>query len=383
MGSFGVTGWHNIAACDGPGVTVGRSGASIGVVSYVEEDYWPLNTCLYVRDFLGNSPRFAYYLLKTLDLARLNSGSAQPSLNRNFVHAVHVAIPSRSEQDAIASILASLDDKINLRRRMNDTLEAMARAIFKDWFVDFGPTRAKMEGRSPYLSPELWALFPNQINIEGKPEGWPSVKLGDLCARVAMGPFGSDITTSNFIAHGVPVVRGGNLKDDFVDANFVFVSDGKADSLRNSNAFPEDIVVTHRGTLGQVGIIPKEAKYPRYVVSQSQMLVAANASKASPRFLFEFLRSEFGMHQLLAHTSQVGVPAIARPTTSLKALNVVLPSRLALLRFDDLLEPLVKQQSSNKSEMQTLADMRDLLLPRLMSGEIGLKGMEKVVATAA
>ena len=76
------------------------------------------------------------------------------------------------EQPAIASILGALDDKIDLNRRMNETLEAMARAIFKDWFVDFGPTRAKMEGRAPYLAPEIWALFPERLDDEGKPEGW-------------------------------------------------------------------------------------------------------------------------------------------------------------------------------------------------------------------
>jgi type I restriction enzyme S subunit len=259
MGSFGVTGWHDEAACEGPGVTIGRSGASIGVVSYIEGDYWPLNTCLYVRDFHGNNPRFAYYFLKTLDLARLNSGSAQPSLNRNFVHPVPAIFPDPPEQEAIASILGALDDRIELNRRMNETLEALARAIFKDWFVDFGPTRAKAEGRAPpRLSPDIADLFPSALDDEDKPVGWEASKLGDLCARVAMGPFGSDITTDNFVEFGVPVIRGGNLKNGFIDESFVYLTEAKADSLKNANAFAQDIVITHRGTLGQVGIIPKK-----------------------------------------------------------------------------------------------------------------------------
>jgi type I restriction enzyme S subunit len=93
MGSFGITGRHNVAACKGPGVTVGRSGASAGTVCYIGEDYWPLNTCLYVRDFKGNDQRFVYHFLKTIDLAGMNSGSAQPSLNRNFVHPMPVRFP--------------------------------------------------------------------------------------------------------------------------------------------------------------------------------------------------------------------------------------------------------------------------------------------------
>lgn len=85
MGSFGITGYHDTSIATGPGVTVGRSGGSFGVVTYVPDDYWPLNTALYVIDFHGNDPRFAYYLLKSLDFTRYNSGSAQPSLNRNFI----------------------------------------------------------------------------------------------------------------------------------------------------------------------------------------------------------------------------------------------------------------------------------------------------------
>ena len=84
--------------------------------------------------------------------------------------------PARDQLD-IASTLGALDDKIDLNRRMNETLEAMARAIFKDWFVDFGPTRAKMESRAPYLAPEIWALFPDRLDDEGKPEGGRSARL--------------------------------------------------------------------------------------------------------------------------------------------------------------------------------------------------------------
>ncbi|MEI6987099.1 MAG: restriction endonuclease subunit S, partial [Rhodospirillaceae bacterium] len=179
VGSFGITGRHHVPACKGPGVCVGRSGASIGALTYVDEDYWPLNTCLYVKDFHGNNPRFAYYFLKTVDFVALNSGSAQPSLNRNFVHPVPARFPKPKEQTAIASLLGALDDKIDLNRRMNETLEAMARAIFKDWFVDFGPVRAKAEGRPPYLAPELWSLFPNALDDEDKPVGWKIATLGE------------------------------------------------------------------------------------------------------------------------------------------------------------------------------------------------------------
>ena len=93
LGSFGVTGHHDTAIIQGPGVTVGRSGASIGVATYSPVDFWPLNTTLFVKDFCGNDERFAYYFLRSIDFRRFNSGSAQPSLNRNFVHPIPIRIP--------------------------------------------------------------------------------------------------------------------------------------------------------------------------------------------------------------------------------------------------------------------------------------------------
>jgi type I restriction enzyme, S subunit len=327
--------------------------------------------------YFFNSP-VGFHRLDTIRRQVAVAGITGTDLSR-----LTIPLPRIMEQRAIADLLGSLDDKIDLNRSMNETLEAMARAIFKDWFVDFGPTRAKMEGRAPYLAPDIWRLFPARLDDGGRPVGWGFVKLGDLCARVAMGPFGSDITTDNFVDHGVPIIRGGNLRRGFIDDGFVYVTEEKADSLKNANAFPEDIVITHRGTLGQVGIIPKTPNHPRYVVSQSQMLLSANPHRASPRFIFEFLRSERGMQQLLAFTSQVGVPAISRPTTSLKVLEVVAPSSEILVHFDNLLAPLVDREIANISETRRLTDLRDLLLPKLMSGEVLLRDAEKIAGAAA
>ena len=325
--------------------------------------------------FTETTREFAYYFLKTLDLAHFNSGSAQPSLNRNYIHPLHVRLPGRTEQDAIVDLLGALDDKIELNRRMNETLEAMARAIFRDWFVDFGPARAKQEGREPYLVPEIWSLFPDRLDVDGNPEGWVEKRLGDVCSRVAIGPFGSDITTDNFVEEGVPVIRGGNLKEGFVDEGFVYLTETKADQLKNANAFPDDIILTHRGTLGQVGIIPKKPFFPRYVISQSQMLLTVDRELSTPRFVFEFLRSPYGNDQLLANTSQTGVPAIARPTTSLKSLLLTLPPMNVLRAFEEILAPLVDRMHAGSVESRVLANLRDLLLPKLMSGEVRLKNV--------
>ncbi|WFN36722.1 restriction endonuclease subunit S [Methanomicrobium antiquum] len=151
--------------------------------------------------------------------------------------------------------------------------------------------------------------------------------LKEIGDNFSMGPFGSDIKSSNFVKSGIPVIRGGNLVDcKFHDEGFVFLTDEKADELKNSNAFPGDIVFTHRGTLGQVAIIPKDVKYSRYVISQSQMKMSCNPEKANPMYVYYYFISPFGQHELLKNTSTTGVPAISRPLTSLKSMRISLPS---------------------------------------------------------
>jgi type I restriction enzyme, S subunit len=132
IGSFGVTGFHDRSLYAGPGVAIGRSGASIGAATFVDLDFWPLNTCLFVCDFKGNDPRWVYRMLDQIDFAGFNSGSAQPSLNRNFLRSIPVSVPSLEEQRAIAEVLGALDDKIAANEHtvavMDDLSFALVRA---------------------------------------------------------------------------------------------------------------------------------------------------------------------------------------------------------------------------------------------------------------
>ncbi|GIK76310.1 MAG: hypothetical protein BroJett021_52980 [Chloroflexota bacterium] len=129
----------------------GRYG-TLGEVFYLTEDFWPLNTTLYVQDFKGNYPLFIYYLLQGLDFSGYSDKSSVPGLNRNHLHTMQVCIPPLPEQRAIAHILGTLDDKIELNRRMNATLEAITRAIFKSWFVDFDPVQRQLRTTANRLS---------------------------------------------------------------------------------------------------------------------------------------------------------------------------------------------------------------------------------------
>jgi type I restriction enzyme, S subunit len=170
-----------------------------------------------------------------------------------------------------------------------------------------------------------------QTAIGAIPSDWASSSIEAIASpkkgSLSMGPFGSNITKDNFKPAGVPVIRGNNLTEYcFHDSHFVFLSEEKADELRSSNAKPEDLVITHRGTLGQVGIIPTNSKYKRYVVSQSGMKLTCDKEKVNPRFVFYWLKSPKGQQELLRNTSQTGVPAIAQPLSSLRKVKLPLPS---------------------------------------------------------
>lgn len=153
------------------------------------------------------------------------------------------------------------------------------------------------------------------------------IALRDISTDIAMGPFGSNLKADNFVNEGVPVIRGANLPGFYVDlSDVVYVSEEKADTLGRANAYPGDIVVTHRGTLGQVSMIPRTEQRMRYVVSQSQMRISINESIAVPEYVTYWFRSRIGQRVLLAFATQTGVPAIAQPTSSLRSIKVPLPS---------------------------------------------------------
>ena len=188
-------------------------------------------------------------------------------------------------------------------------------------------------------------------------EDWQETRIEDIAERIAMGPFGSDIKVDNFVPQGVPIIRGGNLSSGrFNDDNFVYLTEEKADKLSAANAFQDDIVFTHRGTLGQVGIIPK-TKFARYVVSQSQMKLTCKTNLAAPPFIYYFFKSNIGQQALLINTSQTGVPAISRPVTSLKNITILLPSLPEQRRIAHILGTLDDKIENNRKTAKTLEAM--------------------------
>ncbi|ODQ07309.1 restriction endonuclease subunit S [Shigella sp. FC1655] len=176
-----------------------------------------------------------------------------------------------------------------------------------------------------------------------------------------MGPFGSNIKADNFVPSGVPVIRGTNMNyAKYVDGNFVYLTDEKADELIGSNCKPNDLVFTHRGTIGQVALIPHN-KYSRYVISQSGMKLTVNQSIVNSEFLFYFFKSDYGQYQILKYEAQVGVPSISNPLTSLKEMNVPVPLLTeqkaivsVLSSLDNKIDLLHRQNKTLESMAETL-----------------------------
>lgn len=160
---------------------------------------------------------------------------------------------------------------------------------------------------------------------------WAFVEYNSLAAEersaFSMGPFGSKITKDNYVTSGIPVVRGVNLaRGVFVDDDFVFITADKADEIMSANVEPGDLIFTHRGTIGQVSMIPRKPRFDRYVIGSSQVKARLDKSKAVPEFYYYWFQSTEGQRSILANASTVGVPGIATPLTSIRKLKVPLPN---------------------------------------------------------
>jgi type I restriction enzyme S subunit len=364
MGSFGLTGYHDESKTAGPGVTVGRSGASYGVVCYCPIDYWPLNTALYVNDFHGNDPRFAYYFLKSIDFSAFNSGSAQPSLNRNFIHPIRVRVPDIHGQLSIAEILSSLDDKIELNRRMNETLEALARAVFKAWFVDFEPVKAKAAGATsfPGMPQEVFDELPSEL-VEGgdqeAPKGWPFKPVSELfevnpTRRLSKGTVAPYLEMANMPTHGhAPdewVNRPFNSGMRFINGDTLVAR--ITPCLENGKTAYVDFLADDEIGWGSTEYIVLRPK-PSLPTTYAYCLARTESFR---EFLIQNMTGTSG-RQRVSHTALVHI-IIAEPFP------------IVAQAFGELVDPWFALVRSHKLESKTLAAIRDALLPKLLSGAI-------------
>ncbi|MCD0462966.1 restriction endonuclease subunit S [Roseiconus lacunae] len=289
---------------------------------------------------------------------------------------------------------------------MNETLESMARALFKSWFVDFDPVidnalaagssiaeplaarasarEALGDQRKP-LPENIRTLFPASFIFDEEmgwiPEGWEISRVEDVSVAVGMGPFGSNIKTDTFVDTGVPIVNGQQLNGLLLqDGKNNFITESHAEKLHKSLVYRGDLVFTHRGTIGQVSLVPNESEYERYIASQSQMYLRPDSQLITSLYLIHLFQSHLGQAALLANRSQVGVPSIARPSSHLKNIRLLVPDRRCLQAFDNNCSQWIERIAQTRVNTKVLAKLRDTLLPKLLSGELRIPEAEKLVA---
>ena len=347
VSSSGITGYHAKAKCNGPGVVTGRYG-TLGEVFYIKGSYWPLNTTLWVKDFKGNDPRFVSFLLKTLNLGNQNAAGAVPGVNRNALHLLPVKLPAIQLQQRIAAILSKYEDLIENNTRRIQIMEQMAQMLYREWFVNFrfpGHEKVKM------VESELGLI----------PEGW-QVKPFGVVADVTMGlsPKGD---TYNKDELGVPLINGP------VEFGEKFAKAVKWTTAPTKLCKEGDLIVCVRGsTTG------------RYVKSDASYCLGRGVCAISGEYqCFVDLLFQNQLPTLLAQTSGSTFPSWTGP--QLKSHPVLCPCAELLRFFEKLARPLSEAILVLSKQIQNLRITRDLLLPKLVSGEISVERIEEEVVT--
>ncbi|CCI24361.1 Type I restriction-modification system specificity subunit [Microcystis aeruginosa PCC 9809] len=320
VASTGIIGSHNIAKVKGPGVVIGRSG-SIGGGQYVAGDFWPLNTTLWVKDFKEHNPRFIYYVLKNIDFSRFNFGTGVPTLNRNHIANIKVLAFDKSQEEKIADILSKYDDLIENNRRRIELLERSARLLYKEWFV-----RLRFPGHE------------HTPIIDGIPEGWERLKLGEVLTLQR----GFDLPSAKRTHGQYPI----------------FASTGINGYHEKAKVQAPGIVTGRSGSLGKVMYIAEDF-WPL-----NTTLYVKDFIKVDAVFALHLLEN---LH-LEQYNSGAAVPTLNR--NDIHKIKVLCPSCTLKSLFLAFANPIYTQIHFLDRYNQKLKQARDILLPKLMNGEI-------------
>jgi type I restriction enzyme S subunit len=354
VGSNGIIGYNDTFKAKGPGVAIGRSG-NLGKPFFVNGNYWPHNTSLYVSEFHNSDPSFAYYFLKTLGLSDYNAGSAVPTLNRNHIHSIEVVIPeSIEEQKVIGRILSNLDDKIELNQQENKVLEAIGETVFKRWFVDF--EFPNQDGK-PYKSSggEMVSTELGEI-----PEKWKISTIGKLASSVNYG-YTQSSSSSPFGPKFLRItdIQGGKI--DWVTVPYCEIGQDESKYSLKSG----DIVVARTGASTGENVYIEEC--PKSVFA-SYLVRIRFADKNLALYVAKFMRTT-GYKDYIESCIGGSAQPNANATT-LTDIQVTVPHDNILLAFGRIAGTFELAKYRNTQESNTLTMIRDLLLPKLMSGKI-------------
>ncbi|WP_180073943.1 MULTISPECIES: restriction endonuclease subunit S [unclassified Acinetobacter] len=317
IASSGFTDFHNEAKVNESGVVTGRYG-TIGSVFFSEVPFWPLNTALYVNDFKSNDKKFIYYFLQTLDWEKFSDKSAVPGVNRNDVHQEEICFPPLPEQKSIASVLSSLDDKIDLLHRQNNTLEAMAETLFRQWFIE-----------------------------EAK-EDWAQGKVEDLFILQR----GYDLPSSKRVKGEFPLYAASGLNDTI-------------------NAYQVEYPTVITGRSGSIGgvYISLEKSWPL-----NTTLFIKEFKLGTLVFSYFYLK----YLDLESFNSGSAVPSLNR--NHVHGLEIQLPPVQLVQEYEEIAQDWMLKVKANKYQIQTLENLRDTFLPKLMSGEVRIQYQTEDVA---
>ena len=365
-GAAGKNGYHSKSLASGPGLIIGRSGGSFGKVYFVKESYWPHNTSLYATDFKENDPRFAFYLLTQMDLSSLNSGSAQPSLNRNYIYPLPIEVPEPFQQRKIAAVLSALDDKIELNNRINVELEQMAKTLYDYWFVQFDFPDANGK---PYKSSGGKMVYDEVLKRE-VPEDWSTELINDL-GTIVGGSTPSKANEENFCQDGIPWITP---KDLSMNVGNKFITKGESDvsdkGMKNAslNILPvKSVLMSSRAPIGYLAI-------NRVSCTTNQGFKSIICNK---KYSCEYVYYVLDRYMPLIEANATGSTFKEISATIFKSINIVMPKREIVEEFVSKIKPILEKQDNLEQQNQELAALRDWLLPMLMNGQVKVGDIPK------
>jgi len=332
---------------------------------------------------------FAYYLTQSplvrgYAISQMTGTSGRQRVPIEAFEHLLVPIPPLPEQRAIAHILGTLDDKIELNRRMNETLEAMAQAMFKSWFIDFDPVHAKAEGRAPGLPADVAALFPDSFEdseLGQIPKGWTVRSLGELVSAVKGCTYASDdlVDSDTALVTLKSFARGGGYRSDGLKS---FAGPYKAEQV----VTPGEIVIActdvtqAAAIIGRTAMVHGTAAYRTLVASLDTIIIRPNSQKTTRSFLYCLGRTDEFVSHTYSHTTGTTVLHLAKE--AVPSFVLALPPPQPLMRFDSLAEPILSLIRASVEQSETIAALRDAMLPKLLSGELRADDVGDVTAAS-
>ncbi|MCY4585144.1 MAG: restriction endonuclease subunit S [Bryobacterales bacterium] len=371
-GSNGIIGFSDETNAPPNTTVIGRVGSYCGSLHYSDKNCWVTDNAIRANAAKGNDAKFLFYLLQTLRLNDWRAGSGQPLLNQTILSSIPVMVPPLPEQRAIAHILGTLDDKIELNRRMNETLEAMARALFKSWFVEFDPVRAKMAGRDPGLPQPLADLFPGRLvdSELGKiPEGWGVADVESLCVSITSGGTPSRKDSAFWEHSTIPWYKTGELLDGPLIDSEEYITEA---AISNSSAklWPAGTILFAlyaSPTVGRLGVLEKPG-----TANQATAGLIVKSEYGVP-FLRRMLIEARGTLKSIA----VGAAQQNINQQVLKSHRLIVPRSTIAGAYSRLMAACDDQQVRMAKASRTLAGLRDVMLPKLVSGELRMDDVKR------